>query len=226
MSKIFVGIPSVRNDQAFLESMNEFLPDIGKLHEVKALEVRDKKIDEARNFIVDEFLKSDSEYLLFLDDDHSGHTVEMLQTLLDINSYVSAIKCYSRFFPYLANLMDYSGSDDPRIKYKPKDVTVGIHPCDLVGFGMTLIKRATFDLLSRPYFVAINNGKEDNYFCDSLIKIGIKPMGCFDYTLPHQGIDQYNAEKMKKEGLDKIFKNFKDKFPNQEVDKLDMLIIV
>ena len=203
MAKILVGIPSVRDYPDFIASMNVFLPAINKLHTIEVLEVKNKQIDQARNIIADYFLQRDYDYLLFLDDDHSGHTVEMLDTLLKMDSLVSAIQCYARFFPYLSNLMDYSGQTDERMKYEVK-YTEGINPCDLVGFGMTLIKKEVFRILPQPYFVGKDNQREDNYFCDNLVRMGVRPMGCFDYVLTHQGIDRAKGNELRELGMEEI----------------------
>jgi hypothetical protein len=205
--RIFIGIPSSRNHQGFLKSMADFLPALGKEYEVRAIEVRNRKIDEARNFISEKFLESGFEYLLFLDDDHEGHTVEMLKHLISLDTYVSAIKCYSRYFAYLPNLLDYSGSTNEREKYKRKDINAGDHPCDLVGFGMTLIKREVFSILDKPYFLGEHNCREDNYFCDCLVKKGIRPIGCFDYCLSHDGITEEIAENKRNEGIRMIMES-------------------
>ncbi len=202
--KILVGIPSIRSYGPFIESMNSFLPAISKFHEVEVYEVRNRTIAEARNMIADYFLSKDFEYLLFLDDDHSGHTVEMLEVLFNTNAMVSGIKCYRKDFPYLPNLLDYSGNSEELVKYRVKDETTGILECDLVGFGMTLIKREVFNLMSKPYFIGKENQKEDNYFCDKLRERGVKLMGCFDYCLPHQGIGEKEAKELYDQEIQKV----------------------
>ena len=209
MAKIMIGIPSIRNDQNFMSSMSEFIPALSKIHNLCVIEVREKKIDEARNLIVDMFMSKDYDYLLFLDDDHSGHKVEMISALLkpleENKEYVCAIKCYSRIFPHVPTLMDYSGVEDnlerlgldgKRGKYITKENKDGYAYCNLVGFGMTLIRKEVFNILNKPYFIGENNQREDNYFCDRLQHYGIQPVGCFDYTLPHNGIDESNFQKL------------------------------
>ena len=223
MAKIFIGIPSIRNYQPFYLSLAKFLPQVQEKHDILLAYVKDKEIADARNEIVDKFLDSGSDFLLFLDDDHEGHTLEMLEALLSLDCPVAAIKCYSRFFPHLPNLLDYSGVAMEEAKYKMKEETTGVHPCDLVGFGMTLIKREVFLMIDKPYFVAKNNAKEDNYFCDALVAKGIKPMGCFDFCLPHQGIDEAKARELKDLGMDEIKKNIQEQFPGRGA--VDILVV-
>lgn len=224
MKKIFIGIPSIREYQPFLNSMVSFVVDLHKKYSVRVFQVKNKKIDEARNIIVNEFLKSNCDYLLFLDDDHSGHTFNMFEDLMKADTYVCAVKCYWKDFPYLDSLLDYSGEELEMIKYKAKKVTAGFHSCDLVGFGMTLIKRETFDNLEKPYFICENNRKEDVYFCDNLIKQGIKPIGCFDYVLTHQGVDDTNKQSLFEEGMEKMIENIKRKYPMQDLNNMTVVV--
>lgn len=226
MARILIGIPSSRHHQGFLNSMCSFLPEIRNIHDIGIIEIRDKKIDDARNFIVDIFMSKDYDYLLFLDDDHTGHTVDMVSALFkpleENKEYVCALKCYTRFFPYIPNLMDYSGLenrlenlglDGKRGKYIMKENKNGYAYCNLVGFGMTLIRKEVFNILDKPYFVCENNQHEDNYFCDRLQNHGIKPIGCFDYTLTHDGIDDSNATQFNELGINKIKESLKNNCP-------------
>lgn len=221
--KILIGIPSVRNYLDFMESMNFFLPKLGAEHQVEVYEVKNKLIADARNMIVEYMLSKDFEYLLFLDDDHSGHTMEMFNALLKQDAYVCAIKCYSRFFPYSPNLLDYSGIEDLRMKYQMKNETTGVHEFDLVGFGMTLIKREVFEILEKPYFVSDNNQREDNYFCDKLQEKGIKPFGIMDFTLSHQGVNEHNVEIIKEQGMVKLKQEIMEKYPGKQIDNITLV---
>ena len=106
-------------------------------------------------------------------------------------------------FPHVPNLMDYSGlennlngmgMDGKRGKYIAKDNKDGYAYCNLVGFGMTLIRKEIFGILDKPYFICESNQREDNYFCDKLQYYGIQPVGCFDYVLAHDGVDESNFQ--------------------------------
>ena len=207
MAKILIGVPSSRYYQPFLESLPRFIEEISKEHTVSVCFVKDRKVDEARNEIVDFFLNTDFEYILFLDDDHSGHTKEMLDILLKQNTYFASILCYTRYFPYAGNLLFYSGYADPNIKYADHSYTEGSRECDLAGFGMGLIRRDTFSKIDKPYFVADNNSHEDNYFCDKLIANGIHPVGVWDYVLTHNGIGKENVTEEYKKSILTHYKN-------------------
>lgn len=192
--------------------MKNFIQAVKFHHDIEVVEARSKPVDVARNLIVDKFLDSDKDYLLFLDDDHIGHSMDMLRALLVIDAPICAIKCYTKVFPYFSNLLQYSGFNSSAVglpdgqgKYNPIDLDFGYHYCDLVGFGMTLIKRDLFSKIEKPYFKADQDGiREDNYFCEKLLAVGIKPIGCFSYTLEHDGIGRENARTLREESMNRI----------------------
>lgn len=207
--KIFIGIPSIRDYEPFWSSLSLFLNNLIGKYDYQVFKVSNKTLSEARNEIVSRFLESDKDYLLFLDDDHSGHTVKMLDSLLEplVNNgrFVSAIKCYAKEFPYWSNLLQYNDSYfESRRCYDPIYDTEGYIECDLVGFGMTLISREVFKRISEPYFSSTNNQKEDNYFCDKLVMAGSRPIGCFDYVLEHNGIGEHNALDLRNKGMNEL----------------------
>ena len=210
MTKIFIGIPTIREYKPFKDSIKLLIPEIAKNYKVDVLEVKNAPIASARNIIADVFLERDCDYLLFLDDDHEGHTIEMFNDLIAPQEYVCAMKCYMKQFPYMSNILEYSNVDtsiygftDDTGKYKSIDYYSGYRFCDVVGMGMTLIKRETFDKIEKPYFDGI---KEDNYFCEKLGIAGIKPLGCFNHTLSHNGINEYNSEKLRSEEIERYHK--------------------
>ena len=223
--KILVAIPSSRFYQPFWESLSFFLIEAKKKYEIEVNVVRDKKIAEARTDLVNSFLSGNADYILFLDDDHEGHTVDMLDALVNRNDYVCAIKCLSRFFPYLPNILFYSGESNPHMKYELRDMGSGMHEHDLVGFGMTLIRRDTFSKIEKPYFVSDEglNCHEDNYFCDKLQSKGIKPIGCFDFCLPHQGIDEKKADELREVGILEIKDTISREHPG--IDLSNMVLV-
>lgn len=228
MSKIFIGIPTIRRYEPFWDSMAKFIPELKHNFEVEVCTVHGKPVSEARNIIADRFMDSDCDYLLFLDDDHEGHTISMFESILDPilnnNSYMCGLKCYTKRFPYNSNILIYSEIDEEKLgipkgsgKYIPIDLNNGYMYVHLIGFGMTILTKWAFRIIEKPYFVSeFLNGKlvkEDNYFCDKLVKVGIQPVGCFNYTLSHNGIGSHNAIRMREEGMSKI----KEKNPDLKV---------
>ena len=81
---------------------------------------------------------------------------------------------------------------------------------------MTLLTRKAFEVVQEPYFVSdsrIGQGREDNYFCDKLVSKGVYPVGCFEYTLEHQGIGWNNAKQLRDRGMAEL----KAKYPDMKV---------
>ena len=195
MAGILIGIPRKpdRDTRDFDESLSHFIEEIKGEHEVDVYEFSYGRVDVAREKVVDFFLKTGFGFLLFLDDDHTGHSKGMLDALLKPDAYVCAMKCYSRYFPHFCTLMDKHIKR--RNGYDQVSKFSGYQPCEFVGFGMTLIKRETFFKIDSPYFVASeDNDKEDTYFCSKLEDAGIIPIGCFEYTLTHDGINEETVE--------------------------------
>lgn len=174
----------------------------------------DKFLPDAQNFIAEFFLDNDYDYLLLLDDDHWGHTPEMLECLINADSLIATMKTYSRHYPYCCALMrkvsdnTYIGIEDGK----------GYQEIDMCGFPMTLIKREFFEKIDKPYFSSVEiNGRNwhtDVPFYERLSKLGIKPTGCFQHCLPHDIVTEENVKELR-------YKEIKDK--NKKV-MLDTLI--
>ena|ERR1700741_2045840 len=222
--RIFIGIPSIRHYEPFWKSLDEFIPILKRMCDVHIEIVKNKGVAEARNEIVDKFLESEYDYLLFLDDDHVGHTLQMFNSILDpiLNNgaMMCGIKCYTKLFPYFSNISVYSNVNEKELgikegsgKYIPVDLDKGYGYVDLVGFGMTIVSRETFKLMNKPYFICEYNKGEDNYFCDNLIKAGIRPVGCFEHVLTHEHIGRHNARILRERGMAEI----KEKYPDMKV---------
>lgn len=156
--------------------------------------LRDVYLPDAQNLITDSFLESDYDYLLLLDDDQWGHTLEMLETLINADTFVATIKTYSRHYPYGCSLLRKVGEN----LVMPIENGESYVQCDLTGFPMTLISRETFSYLKEPYFRPYEvNGRtwnSDVDFFERLNKVWIKPVGCFQHTLNHGDITEENVK--------------------------------
>lgn len=221
MAKIFIGIAKHNTCKEFINSMLSFLPSIKQEHDIEVYEIHANNVCEAQNAIAEQFLQSDKDYLLTLEDDHWHHTKDMLNALLKPNTYVCAINYYSRHEGKLSTLMNYSGNENFRKAYIQAPYKDGYHEVDLCGFGMTLIKREVFDILDVPYFrpndyyeklgKEVANKATDQDFCKRLAEHGIKPVGCFDYVLTHRGISKDNFLQYRQKDILKSMKNSEDK---------------
>ena len=219
--KIFIGIPTVRHYEPFWQSMASFIPALERECDVIEHIVTGKDIATARNEIAEKFLSTDADYLLFLDDDHAGHTVEMFDALLDPvlinNAYICAMKCYKRAFPFDTNLLIFSGVNEKAMgiaegkgEFMAIDQPSSYMYVDVVGFGMTLIQRMALIKVGKPYFNTVNNCNEDNDFCKRLLKFGVQPVACSEYTLEHGGIPVADIPRLKKEGWAQLKKQHPD----------------
>lgn len=192
MKSIYIGVCKTRNDKRFEESLRNFTDSIVGKYSVCQMIIKDEFLPDAQNKIARSFLQSNYDYLLLLDDDQWGHTAEMLETLINANTYVATMKTYSRHYPYACALLKKEGN-----VVLPIEVAEGYKKCDLTGFPMTLIRKDLFDLIEEPYFRAIEaEGRKwntDIEFFERLNNIGIKPIGCFQHCLNHDKITQENV---------------------------------
>lgn len=205
MISIYIGVCTTRNDEKFLKSFHNLTDSICKKYSICQMIVRDKFLPDAQNDIVRSFLSSDYDYLLLLDDDHWGHTPEMVDCLIKANTYVATIQTYSRHYPYHSVILNIL--DDKFVC--PIENGNGYVECDLTGFPMTLIRKDVFDLLEEPYFrpheAEGRNWNSDVDFFERLRKIGIRPIGCFQHSLNHDKITKENVHQHRVD--EQFFKN-------------------
>lgn len=193
MVSIYIGICKTREDERFLKSFKELKEAICHKYSICQMVIKDKFLPDAQNEIVKDFLQSGHKYLLLLDDDHWGHTPEMIETLINANTYVSTIKTYTRHYPYVTAAWNKVGNGF----LLPLEDGKGYQNCDLTGFPMTLIRRDTFNMLDEPYFRPLEaEGRlwnSDIDFFERLAVKGVKPVCCFQHTLNHDKITQENV---------------------------------
>ena len=205
MARILIGIPSTRDYAPFRESLPVFLEDLKKKHSIRVFEVKDKNRDRAREEIANNFLLGIEDYLLFLDDDHSGHKAEMVDALLKPDEMFVSMKCYARHFPYQLTTCSADKAFQDGSNLTVLKQIKGYSPCHFAGFGMALIKKEAFLKIDAPFFQCDKLGeKEDSYFCKKLLEKGIQPIGCFDYTLTHDGIDESTILETRQDGYKKF----------------------
>lgn len=193
MKSIYIGVCKTRDDERFKESFRNFTDSICNKYSICQMVIKGEYLPDAQNKITRSFLNSDYDYLLLLDDDHWGHTKEMLETLINANTYVSTMKTYSRHYPYVTAAWNKVGNGF----LLSLENGQGYQECDLTGFPMTLISRSTFDILEEPYFRPLEaDGRtwnSDIDFFERLAIKGIKPVCCFQHSLNHDKITQANV---------------------------------
>lgn len=193
MKSIYIGVCKTRNDERFAQSFRNFTDSLVGHYSVCIEVVSDMFLPDAQNKITKNFMNCGYDYLLLLDDDHWGHTKEMLDTLIGANAFVATIKTYSRHYPYSCAAWKYVGHK----VIMPIENGEGYQECDLTGFPMTLISRETFSALEQPYFRPYEaDGRTWNSDIDLFERLAIKnikPIACFQHCLNHDKITQDNV---------------------------------
>lgn len=217
MISIYIGVCRTRDDERFIESFRNFTDSICNKYSICINTVRDTYLPDAQNYLAREFLNNGYDYLLLLDDDHSGHTLGMLQTLIDANTYVATIKTYSRHYPYSCADLNYLPNNKNLALPIENVEGNGYIECDLTGFPMTLVSRETFEFLDQPYFRSYESGgrawNSDVDFFNRLSLHGIKPIACFQHCLNHDKITQENVKKFR----------YDERFTNNNLPNFKML---
>lgn len=213
MKSIYIGICKTRDDERFKKSLYDFTNALSEKYSICTHIVSNKFLPDAQNIIVRCFLNCNYDYLLLLDDDHWGHIPDMLDCLIEANTYVATMKTYSRHYPYVCALWNKVGHNALVSIEKGE----GYVECDITGFPMTLIRRDTFDLLEQPYFRPLEaEGRawnSDVDFFERLEVKGVKPVGCFQYCLNHDKITQENVWQYRSE----------ERFENNNLARLNIL---
>lgn len=198
--KILIGVPSNRQDGKFLDSLNNLISQLEGKHQISLLIEKWQHLPEAQNHIADYFLSRDFDYLLFLDDDHWGHTADMVDCLINANADMATMKTYVRHYPYPCALFKLNENNEFSNRYVGVEA-VQYEKVDMTGFPMTLLSNKIFKVLERPYFRGVlSDGRDwatDVDFCERLREKGIRPVGCFQYCLPHGDITQENVIEMR-----------------------------
>lgn len=215
--RILFGVATICPDRRFLSGLASFADGVAR--NMPCVEVDyesgwiwNHTIEEAQNRLADITLDGKYDYLLIMEDDHWAFKWEMLQTCLDANTHVAGISYRSRHFPFDVVPMIYMSTlpDGTRMFKGMNDASkyTGYHPCDLLGFGFTLIKSETFRIIDRPFFT--ENSKKypgvgiratDILFAESLQSKGIQPIGCFQHRLNHREIEESTYVKLMVEGV-------------------------
>lgn len=195
MKSVYIGVCKTREDERFNKSFEDFTKSISSKYKISHKVIKDEFLPDAQNKIVKYFLDSGYDYLLLLDDDQWGHTVEMLDCLVGANAYVATMKTYSRHYPYVCAAWNKVGHG----ALVSIENGQGYVECDITGFPMTLVSRATFNYLKEPYFRPLEaegrTWNSDIDFFERLAYKGIKPVVCFQHCLNHDKITQDNVWK-------------------------------
>lgn len=198
MIKIYIGICKTRDDERFWKSFHELKSQLSDKYSIIMSIVKDTYLPDAQNWLAKQMLDAGSDYLLLLDDDQWGHTIDMVDTLVEADAYVATIKTYCRKYPYMCAAWNKVGKSKALV---PIEYGFGYIECDLTGFPMTLIHKDTFKILEQPYFRPLEaegrTWNSDVDFFERLAEKKIKPIVCFQHTLNHDKVTQENVYKLR-----------------------------
>lgn len=218
-SKILFGIPFHKPDDRFLECLPKLIEECNKEYTLQVISVPNRELVDSQNYISKYFLQeTDYDYLLLMENDHWGHTKEMLDAMIKFDKEVVAMNYHSRHFPYPNCLLNRIAGRAGVDCYTGLTYTQGFHKCDIAGYAMMLLKRSVFAKLALPYFRLNKDGGDGSYatdidFCLRLKEVGIDIWGCFDYCLSHRDITKENR-------MEKFFEGMKEYRENDIKSKL------
>lgn len=141
----------------------------------------------SRNTLVRRALERKSDWVFFLDDDHS-FPANILDVLLSRNVSVVASLYLQRSDPFLPIAF---AEKDEEGQYWPLDLNAcpehGLVTVVGAGTGGMLIKTEVFNQVADPWFIHTTQQSEDLYFCDRLAEAGIQLYVDLDARLGHIG---------------------------------------
>jgi len=112
-------------------------------------------------------IESESQYLLFLDDDVLVQP-DGLHRLIQSNADIASGKVVIRGYPFDWMVFKYekrAGTPRKGLYSQAELPEFGDVPVDAVGFSFTLIRVDLLKAITPPYFVTGMNNTEDIYFC-------------------------------------------------------------
>jgi len=144
-----------------------------------------KEVGEARNELVQEALRLDTEYLIFIDDDIiiPPDTITRLINIADEGKDIVAGIYYSKQVPPEPLIFKGRGTGSFR-NWKIGEI---VNDIDGIGMGLTLIRTVVFRKIKKPWFKTIESSRENVggneffysideslYFCNKAISKGFK----------------------------------------------------
>lgn len=197
--KILVGTPMYSPTEEFLRDSKLFIEKAKQVYDLTVERIWGRSLVDTQNQMAQMLLNGDCTHLLFLEDDHEGHTLAMLHDLILMDTDVAAINYYSRWPAHPKTSMVLSGQPTPH-EYIGVRAERGIHDVDLCGFGFTLIKRHVIEALDNPVFrlngldyPTQRNVATDRDFCTRTKQLGFKIKANLNHDLGHRGINRDNV---------------------------------
>lgn len=143
------------------------------------------------------------DYILRIDDDIHEVADDAFKLLLEADKVVIGAAYPNRRWPFFTsamnrtdsekNLVDICLTDDRCLKYivEPEGEDKVVE-CELIGFGMTLIKVSPFKYLERPMYKGEESVPDDTYFAQVCMDQGIKQYVHFGVKIAHAHVNYRN----------------------------------
>jgi predicted peroxiredoxin len=137
----------------------------------------------SRNLLVRDFLKTDCTHLLFVDSDQCDIPPDAVETLIAPDVDIVGGLYFKRAYPYPPIMYRFKEEGEFGMAHVVEFPMNALVEVDVIGMGLTLIKREVFNKLKRPYFYygldehedgSRRGMSEDTYFCRQARRAGIQ----------------------------------------------------
>ena len=166
---------------AFTESLTGMLGRMPVNTQVRFKIGSDKGV--SRDWLVADSLERGSEWMFFIDDDHTFASTILLQLLSHDKPIVGSLYLQREnpFWPIC-----YESRDDNGM-YTPLDLTdkTGLQPIVAAGAAGMLIRSEVFYEIEPPWFLHTDEQSEDLFFCAKAAEAGFPLFVDLDATLGH-----------------------------------------
>ena len=174
----------------------------------------------ANNLAWDLAFKHHFEYILRIDDDIHAIPDDAVGKLLDADKDVIGAAYPNRRWPFFPaamsrtkdiSLIEICMTNDRCLQYVQGLEKNEVVPCELIGFGMTLIKTEPFKYLSRPLYLGNDDVPDDTYFAQLCLDNKIQQYVHFGVKVAHAHVDFNNNGHLYNAGVyEKIHQQMKD----------------
>lgn len=159
----------------------------------------------ANNEIWDTAFANRFDYILRIDDDIHGVHPDAFSKLLHADKDVVGAAYCNRRFPYMVQALVRSDTKKSFIDiFKENNMSLqavqfhgykgnDLQQVELIGFGMTLIKVATFKYLERPMYKGDEVCPDDSYFAQICLDAGIEQYVHWGVRVNHAHVTFSNA---------------------------------
>lgn len=185
---ITIGMPLYNNMpiETFI-SFLKLIENIEKKINYNFINTRNYPVHHSRDFIVEQFLKKESDYLLFLDSDMVFPS-DMVSELLLIDADISSGVSFKKVYPYEPTIYKKSEDRYQSINNYEEGKVIEV---DATGMACCLIKRKVFERIQPPWFefekLKDRYLGEDLTFCRKAKEVGFNIKVNTKIIVPHIG---------------------------------------